>query len=450
MPTLKAESRERRAAPPPTVLLIGTLDTKGRETAFFADAIRALGCATLVLDSGILGEADGIAPDFDRRAVARAAGSDIDAIRASGSRGKAVERMLGGVRAIALELHAAGKIHGVAALGGAEGSVLAAAAMRALPVGFPKLLVSPIASGRRTFGPFVGTKDVMVMHSVIDILGLHRLARDLFESAAAAIAGMARAFAARAERPPLAARPRIAATMLGNTTRPLMRVRERLDAAGYDLVLFHANGAGGAAMEELIERDRSSFACVIDYTLSEVAAEIAGGFHRPPSPRLVAAGARGVPQLVVPGCVDFVVCGPRAEVPDAWRGRASYFHNPEFTLVRVTKDEQVAIARTIAERANAAVGPIELLIPARGLSIPNRPGGEFEDAAADDAFRAELAARLNPSIPRTVIDAHVNDDSFADAALAAALRLAGGDRHAEDQEREVARVADPREPRRAR
>lgn len=430
----------------PTVLLIGTLDTKGRETAYLAGRVRALGCEVLILDSGILGEADGIAPDFDRRQVARAAGSTLDAIRAAGSRGKAVELMLCGVRALALELSAAGRIHGVAALGGAEGSVLAAAAMRALPIGFPKLLVSPIASGHRRFGPFVGTKDVLVMHSVVDILGLHPLARTIFDQAAAAIAGMARAFAAALPAPAAggtAARPRVAATMLGNTTAPLMRIRDALDARGIDLVLFHANGVGGAALEENV----AGFDLVLDYTLSELAAEVAGGFHRTGTERLSAAGAAGIPQVVVPGCVDFIVFGPRAEVPEALRDRPSYYHNPEFTLVRLVAAEMLEVARRVAARLNAARGPVEALVPLRGLSIPNRaPDGAFFDPAADSAFRAELRARLSPSIALTEIDAHVNDDAFAEAVLDAVLRRlpTGGQSRAQAESHQVRTAGAPR------
>jgi uncharacterized protein (UPF0261 family) len=412
----------------PTVLLIGTLDTKGRETAYLAARVRAAGCDTLILDSGILGEADGVVADFDRAAVARAAGSDLQTIRDSGSRGKAVERMLGGVRAISLDLERQGKIHGVIALGGAEGSVLAAAAMLALPFGLPKLLVSPIASGRRTFGPFVGTKDVLVMHSVVDILGLNPIAREVFDNAAAAIAGMAARYAART--PTTATRTAVAATMLGNTTAPLMRVREALDARGVDLVLFHANGAGGAAMEEAIES--GMVAAVLDYTLSELAAEVVGGFHQSPRTRLDAAAATGIPQVVVPGCVDFVVFGPRAEVPEAFAGRPSYYHNPEFTLVRVTHEEQREIARRIAARLNAARGPVDVLVPLRGLSIPNREGGEFWAPDIDAAFRDELRGALAPGIAYTEIDAQINDDAFsarALEALARALETQGGASH---------------------
>ena len=401
----------------PTVLLIGTLDTKGPETAYLQSRIQEHGCDTLVLDSGILGEADGIVADFDRATVARAAGSDLETIRDSGSRGKAVERMLHGVRSIVLDLYTEGRIHGVIALGGAEGSVLAAAAMCSLPVGIPKLLVSPIASGRRVFAPFVGTKDVLVMHSVVDILGLNPMARGVFDNASAAIAGMAQVYASR--KPENEVTPQVAATMLGNTTAPLMRVRKQLEERGFDLVLFHANGAGGTAMEEAIDQ----FEAVIDYTLSEIAAEVAGGFHRPPRPRMEVAARAGLPQVIVPSCVDFIIFGPRSEVPEQFADRPSYYHNPEFTLVRVTKEEELEIARVIAKRLNAAQGRVEIVVPLRGLSIPNREGGEFFAPEIDEAFRAELKSHLSPAITYTEVDAHVNDEEFTDRVVEAFDRV---------------------------
>ena len=207
--------------------------------------------------------------------------------------------------------------------------------------------------------------------------------------------------------------------MLGNTTQPLMRIREQLDERGIDLVLFHANGAGGTAMEEAIDR----FDAVIDYTLSEIAAEVAGGFHQPPRPRLEVAGRAGVPQVIVPTCVDFIIFGPRSEVPERLRDRASYYHNPEFTLVRVTKEEQLEIARVIAKRLNAAQGKVEILVPLEGLSIPNREGGEFYAPEIDSAFRAELRSHLSPAITYTEIDAHANDDDFADRVVEAFDRV---------------------------
>ncbi|MBK8020112.1 MAG: Tm-1-like ATP-binding domain-containing protein [Chloroflexi bacterium] len=403
----------------PTVLLIGTLDTKGPETAYLRDRVRAAGCNTLVLDSGILGEAVGITADFPREMVARAASSDIDSLRNAGTRGKAVEEMLKGVRAITLDLYHEGKIHGVAALGGAEGSVLAAAAMKVLPVGFPKLIVSPIASGHRKFAPFVGTKDVMVMHSVVDILGLNAVSMPVFDGAAAAIAGMATAYAETPTHRPTGSHAKsLAATMLGNTTKPLMRIRPLIEADGYDFVIFHANGVGGAAMEELI--DAGTFSAVLDYTLSEVAGAIAGGFHNGGPARLDAAIRAGLPQVIVPGCLDFMVFGARHEVPEQFRDRLMYYHNPEFTLVRLTLEEQLAAVDFLVEKLNRASAPIRVVVPLRGLSVmDNANGGSFWDPEWARQRLERLRGGLRPDIVYTEVDAHINDDAFADAALAA-------------------------------
>ena len=407
----------------PTVLVIGTLDTKGPETLYLKECVEALGCATLVLDSGILGEADGIVPDVSREEVAIAAGSTIDALRTAGTRGAAVERMCIGVRSIALRLSAENRIDGVVALGGAEGSVLASAAMKALPLGLPKLLVSPIASGRRPCGMFTGTKDVLVMHSVVDILGLNAVSCQIFANAAAAIAGMATSFARQTNRigERTSQRKQIAATMLGNTTRPLMIVRQALAERGYDLVIFHANGVGGAAMEELIEQNY--FDGVIDFTLSELPGNSVGGFHDGGPTRMDMAGAKGIPQLIVPGCVDFIICPPRGQIPDQFKNRPSHFHNPEFTLVRVTREEQLQIARLLAEKLNASKGPVVVVVPTNGLSIPNNPKGEFWDPETDALFRAELKSRLRRDITYEEFDGHINDEAFAHCVVELSLTM---------------------------
>ncbi len=404
-----------------TVLLIGTLDTKGPETAFLRERVRAHGCDTLVLDSGILGEAQGIIADFDRAVVALAAGSTIDALRTAGTRGKAVEEMLKGVRKIALELFHDGKIHGVVALGGAEGSVLAAAACKVLPIGFPKLIVSPIASGFRKFAPFIGDKDTMVMHSVIDILGLNPISRPVFDSAAAAIAGAARAYQQRDPAMTAITRPAIAATMLGNTTKPLMRARPRIEAEGYDLVIFHANGVGGVAMENLIEQDM--FAGVIDLTLSEIPGYIAGGFHNAGATRLEMAARTGIPQVIVPGCLDFMVFGAKHEVPPQFADRPMYYHNPEFTLVRVTPDEQCRAAQFVIDKLNAATGDITFLIPLGGGSVMDIEGGAFWSPELNRQVNQLFKDGLKPSIQIQEIPAHINDDAFADATFDAMMAL---------------------------
>lgn len=405
-----------------TVLLIGTLDTKGPETAYLRDRVRRLGCDTLVLDSGILGEAVGIEADFDRRVVAHAAESTIDALRSAGTRGKAVEEMLKGVRKLALQLFAEGRIHGVASLGGAEGAVLAAAAMKALPVGFPKLIVSPLASGHRKFAPFIGTKDILVMHSVVDILGINSVSRTVFDNAAAAIAGMANAYEAGRLQPARSDEHKaIAATMLGNTTRPLMRIKPGIEARGVDFVIFHANGVGGPAMEELIAQNY--FAGILDYTLSEVAGYIAGGFHNGGPTRLDAAGQAGLPQVIVPGCLDFIVFGAKHEIPEQFKGRPTYYHNPEFTLVRLTEDEQLDATRFLVEKLNRAKGVVSVVVPLGGGSIMDIDGGAFWQPDTNERCRQILRDGLNPSIQYQEVSAHINDDAFADAVLDAALRV---------------------------
>ncbi len=405
-----------------TVLLIGTLDTKGPETAYLRDRVRELGCETLVLDSGILGEAVGIEADFTRAQVAIAAGTTIDALRQAGTRGKAVEGMLKGVRKLTLDLLAAGSIHGAVALGGAEGSVLAAAAMKELPIGFPKLIVSPIASGQRKFAPFVGTRDVMVMHSVVDILGLNPISRTVFEGAAAAIAGMARAYQTKNPSPTLPVnsernleRPAIAATMLGNTTKPLMRVRPCVEALDMDFVIFHANGVGGVAMEELIAQGQ--FAAVLDFTLSEVAGQIAGGFHVGGAGRMDAAVQSGVAQVIVPGCLDFIVFGAKHEVPDQFKDRPMYYHNPEFTLVRVTPKEQIAATQFVLDKLNQATGAVTVVVPLGGASVMDIEGGAFWMPELNRQCWDMLKNGLKTGIRYREVEAHINDDAFADVVF---------------------------------
>lgn len=405
---------------PAPILLIGTLDTKGREIAYLRDRIQALGADTLVLDSGILGEPLDCPADITREQVAEAAGSTLDALRHAGTRGAAVERMKDGVRKWALDLYAQGRLGGVVTLGGAEGAVLGATAMKALPLGVPKIIVTPIASGRRHFGPLIGTRDIMVVHSVIDILGLNPISRAVFDNVAAALVGMVLHGAASQPKTP-GGGPYVAVTMLGNTTTAVMQIKDRLAAHGLEAVIFHANGVGGPAMEELAEM--GMFAGVIDYTTDELSDQLVGGFHQGGERRLERVGALVLPQVVVPGCVDFTVHGPRDEVPDRFKSRPTYYHNPEFTLVRLLPDEMEQIGHIMARKLNMARGPLVVVVPTEGLSIPNVPGGAFWDPPADARFRAALQADLRPDIPLIPVAAHVNDPAFADRVADEFLRL---------------------------
>jgi len=398
-----------------TVLLIGTLDTKGREIAYVRDKIRALGVDTLVLDSGILGEPLDIVPDISHDQVARASGSTIEQLRNAGTRGAAVAEMTKGVRQMTLDLFAQGRLQGIICLGGAEGAVMGATAMKALPIGVPKILITPIASGRRHFGTLMGTRDIIVIHSVIDILGINPISRTIFDNAAASMAGMVKngmVVIGAGGKVNTGGQKYVAITMLGNTTKAVMNIKDRLAEHNIEAIIFHSNGVGGPAMEELAEA--GMFLGVIDYTTDELSDQQFGGFHLGGEWRLERVGALGLPQVVVPGCIDFMVHGPRDEVPARLKGRPAYYHNPEFTLIRLTRDEMQEMGRIMAKKLNKATGPLEVIVPTRGLSIPNVPGGVFWDPEADLAFLQSLMLDLRADISVITIEANINDQVFSD------------------------------------
>jgi len=401
----------------PAIALIGTLDTKGAEIAYVRDRLLELGTTPIVIDSGILGE-PGIKADVERGDVAREAGYELAQVQSAGSRGAAVDLMVEGVRAVCLRLWLEGRINGVLCLGGAEGALLGAAAMHALPVGVPKVIVSPSASGRRAFGPFVGESDVLVMHSVIDILGLNPIARSVFDNAAAAVAGMVR----DAGRPvsELGGRS-VGITMLGHTTPAVMRIREALERGGHEPVIFHANGVGGPAMEQLI--GVGALAGVIDYTLSEVANGLLDGLHATGPERLTVAGKHGLPQVVVPGCVDFFNQGAPETVPERYRNRKSYYHNPVATLVRLDRDEMAELGRVVAQRLNESRGPVRVVAPSQGFSLADVEGGDLWDPDADAAFLEALSSGLRAETAFELVDTHVNDPAFADLVAERYLTL---------------------------
>ena len=392
----------------PTVLLIGTLDTKGPEIAYVRDQLQALGLGTIVADSGILAGPLDIVPDVSRAEVARLGGKTIEGLRQAGSRGEAVHGMLLGLQRLALNLFRDRRLDGVLCLGGAEGAVLGASAMLSLPIGIPKIIVTPIASGRRRFGPLVGTRDVMVVHSVVDILGLNPISTTIFDNVAAAMAGMLHHGHRMLSDD---GRPRVAITMLGNTTKAVMTIRDALSRQGLDSVIFHSNGVGGPAMEELAAD--GLFVGVIDFTTDELADELVGGFHVGGPERLRRIGRLGLPQIVVPGCIDFTVHGRPEEVPVRLQGRPVYTHNPEFTLVRTLPEEMAQLGRIFADRLNEATGPIEIMVPTEGLSIPNVPGGLFWNPDADAGFLAALRTHIRPDIPISTHPRHINATEFA-------------------------------------
>ncbi|MCX7853804.1 MAG: Tm-1-like ATP-binding domain-containing protein [Caldilineales bacterium] len=394
-----------------TVHIIGTLDTKGAEIAYLRDRLEALGVPTTVVDSGILGEPVGISlrpgRDIGRGEAATYGGFTIEQLRGAGSRGKAVAGMREALKALVRRRYAEGLVAGVVSMGGAEGAVMGAATMMQLPLGVPKVLVSPIASGKHYFDPLVGTSDIMVVHSVVDILGLNPIATTVFDNVAAALKGLVEY--GHVLPPPKPGDRYVAVTMLGNTTKAVMALKERLAQAADEAVLFPSNGVGGPAMEELAEA--GYFVGVIDYTTNEIYDPMTGGIHDGGPDRLKRVGLAGLPQVVVPGCIDFCVFHA-GTIPPALQGRPVYDHNPEYTLVRASKDEMIALGHIFAERLNLARGPVLIAVPTQGLSIPNHPGGVFWDPEADAAFLEVVRREIRPDIPVLTFDRHVNDPAF--------------------------------------
>lgn len=385
------------------VVLVATLDTKGPEVAYLRDRLNALGVETVVLDSGILGEPVDIVPDVTHEALAERGGTTIEALRTAGSRGRAVDRMRDLVVDWVREHHAAGELVGGISIGGV-GSVMGAAAIQALPVGVPKIVVAPTASGHHEFGPYVGRTDVMVVHSIVDILGLNPVATTVFDNVAAAMAGMLRD--GHPLGPPPPDRRFVAATMLGNTTAAVGALARRLAEHGIETVVFHSNGVGGPAMEELAATGQ--FAGVVDYTTNEINDPMVGGIHDGGPDRLRTIGRLGLPQVLVPGCIDFSVWAA-GSVPEALGGRPVYDHNPEYTLVRASHEEKARMGRIFAERVSESTGAVHIVMPLRGLSIPATPDGPFWDPDGDALFLAALRAHLRPDIQVETVDRHIND-----------------------------------------
>jgi uncharacterized protein (UPF0261 family) len=387
----------------PTVVLLGTLDTKGVEYAFLRERLRDRGADVLVVDAGIH-EPVGLEPDISRHEVARAGGADVDELAAGGDRGAAVTAMAAGAEQMVLRLHAEGKLAGILALGGSGGSSIATRAMRALPVGVPKLMVSTVASGDTR--AYVGAVDVTMMYSVVDISGVNRVSARIMANAAGAIAGMVEATV-----PELEAKPLVGATMFGVTTPCVTRARERLEELGYEVLVFHATGAGGESLEALA---RGGFlAGVLDTTTTELADELVGGVFPAGPGRLEAAGAAGVPQVVSLGALDMVNFGPRDTVPPQFEGRNLYVHNPTVTLMRTTPEECAELGRTIGRKLSGAQGPTVLFVPLKGVSMIAVEGQPFYDADADAALFAALRETLADSVEVHEVDTDINDPEFA-------------------------------------
>jgi uncharacterized protein (UPF0261 family) len=402
-----------------TVVLVGTLDTKGVEYDYLRSRLREQGVDVVLVDAGVMGEPLA-EPDIGREEVARAAGAEVTELAATGDRGAAVETMARGAAEIVKRLRAEGRLDGILGLGGSGGSAIATYAMRQLPVGVPKLMVSTVASGDTR--PYVGAVDVTMMYSVVDIAGINQISARILTNAAAAIAGMADAQAIEIAD---TGKPLVGATMFGVTTPCVTRARERLEELGYEVLVFHATGTGGQSMEALM---RGGFiAAALDATTTELADDLVGGVLSAGPDRLEAAGEVGIPQVVSLGALDMVNFGPMETVPERFRERRLYVHNPTITLMRTTPEECAELGRRIARKLNAAQGPVSLFIPLRGISLIAVEGQVFYDPDADKALLAALRADLDHSVDVRELNTDINDPAFAEAMADRLHELYGAD-----------------------
>ncbi|QRV17734.1 Tm-1-like ATP-binding domain-containing protein (plasmid) [Haloterrigena salifodinae] len=388
-----------------SVVIIGTLDTKAEEIGFARDVLEDQGVDVHIVDAGVMGE-PGFEPETTASEVADAAGTTLEHLREEADRGEAMEAMGEGAAEIARRLRDEGVLDGVFGLGGSGNTSIATAAMRALPVGVPKVMVSTMASGDTE--PYVDARDVTMMYSVADIEGLNQLSRRIISNAALAMVGMV------TNDPDVDAeeQPTIAVTMFGVTTPCVQAVRERLEELGYEVIVFHATGTGGRAMESLVEEGVVDG--VLDVTTTERADELVGGVLSAGPDRLEAAGDAGIPQVVSTGALDMVNFGPRDSVPDEFEGRQFHIHNPQVTLMRTTPEENAELGEIIAEKLNAATGPTALALPLEGVSAIDVAGEDFHDPEADATLFDALRSSLDEDVELLEVETDINDESFAE------------------------------------
>ncbi len=399
----------------PAILVLGALDTKGIEVAYLAEQIGNRGHETLVMDIGVLGE-PAFQPRIPRHEVAEAGGADLGRLRAEGDRGRALAAMTLGAAVLTARLYAAGRFQAIVGLGGGAGTAVATAAMRALPLGVPKLMVSTLAGG--DVRGFVGLKDIVMVPAIVDVSGLNRISRRVFTQAAGAICGML-----GAEASPGGQKLLICASIFGNTTPCVDAARAVLEAAGYEILVFHATGTGGRTMESLI--GEGCISGVLDVTTTEWADELVGGVLSAGPERMEAAARTGTPAVVAPGCLDMVNFWAPETVPEQFRGRLFYRHNPNVTLMRTTPEENEQLGRILAGKLNLSTGPVAVYLPRRGLSAISAPGGVFHSPEADQALFQALRSHLRPDIPVTELDCGINDPEFARAVAGRLLELIG-------------------------
>ena len=400
-----------------TILMIGAFDTKGAEYAFLRQQILERGHTVMTLNTGVLGSTDLFEVDIEADVVASAGGKDLETLQVEQDRGEAMKVMSQGAPLVVQQLYGAGRFDGIVGMGGSGGSTVVTAGMRVLPVGVPKVCVSTVASGDTW--AYVGTKDITLIPSIVDVAGINRVSRIIFSRAAGAICGMVE------KEPPTttADHPVIVASMFGNTTECVDACVATLTKKGYEVLIFHATGTGGRTMESLVREGLVDG--VLDITTTEWADAVCGGVFSAGSDRLSAAGAMGLPHLIVPGCVDMANFGGPGTVPQKYRdaGRLFYEWNPSVTLMRTSIEENQEMGRIFAAKANVATGPVAFLLPLQGVSILDGEGQLFCNRAADQAMFQAIRENLNEGIPVYEQDNNINDPEFSTRAVEIMLEL---------------------------
>ena len=399
----------------PTALIVATMDTKGREAMFLADCLKAEGLAVKIMDAGIKGRSS-TPVDVTRQEVARAGGKSLPDVQNIGHEGKALEVMTNGAIQCAGELYRQNQIQGVIGLGGSMGTTLGSGVMRSFPVGLPKVMISTMAS--RDTRAFVGTKDILMLHSVCDLAGLNRVTRKILRNGALALAGMLRSAVPddAAEQGPL-----VFVSTLGTTEACAQQVRQTLEEKSNEVVIFHTVGSGGKAMEEMIQQENVSV--LVDLSLHEIADHLFGGDYDAGPKRGSVALDQKIPTILVPGNIDFLVTGPVENAQKQFPNRPYHVHNAAITVVRTKQEEIEMLAQTIAGLCNKAKGTVKILVPMNGFSAFDHKEGPLHDPEAPEIFIKSLEKSLDDKSCLTALPFYINDPEFAQAIIDISFRI---------------------------
>ncbi|WP_422082938.1 Tm-1-like ATP-binding domain-containing protein [Ulvibacterium sp.] len=398
-----------------SIVMLGCFDTKGEDFSYLLKAIRSKGQPVITIDTGIMVSTANFSADYDNTQVAHASGTSIETIRKSGDRGKAVELMGKGAAAILKDLVSDNRVKGVIGMGGGGGTYIALEAMQPVPLGIPKLCLSTLAG--KDLSCQIGIKDITIMASVVDVAGLNSISKVLMNQAAAAICGMAEEESDTINHP----QKRIAISMFGNTTKCVNKCSELLKEQGYEVLSFHATGTGGAAMESLIKE--GAFQGVLDVTVTELADELCAGILSAGPCRLTAAASMGIPQVVVPGCLDMVNYAQVPTVPEKYSNRQLYSWSPDITLMRTNMHENRLLGKEVARKLKNAKGPVSILLPLKGISQLDSKGELFYAPETDAVLFGTIKENAKGHVPVIEVDAHINDESFSIALVSYLLEM---------------------------